>query len=438
MSYSKQRNRMEIEMKYFSIILLLISSLAIAAEPVSDGLIIHLKADSLTGLTEGQAVEDWIDIAISDSVDGSVATAGYGSPIYVSNSINGLPAVSFVRSEADLLVSNTWILPDPLSGLTVFIVCTGGGSGVGVERAAQVGSAAGAVSKLIAVDVSANSTGSGCRYNNGFALAQGSNNPLTAGQYHIGIRQMAQNGGHGSLFYSVNDLEPEYVYANNPGNKIVFDSAGNHISLGNGMSPDNGWYPDNFDGNIAEVLVYNKQLSMAEMSQTGKYLSQKYALPFTSATIAVETSGTMNVTEDGQSASFNISLTTDPGNNPVEITISDDLSPDQVNINPSVIVFDTANWQDNIEVTVSAIDDVFLERPVHDTRLRFDVGAANTSPYFGIYLNEIDVFIEDNECGSNGFSYADVNLDCIVNMEDFAIFALEWLECSNPDPDCQM
>ncbi len=437
MSYKIQRSRMEMEMKYFSMFLLILSSFAFAADPVSDGLIIHLEADSLSGLTDGQTVAAWTDSAVSDSVDGSVATAGYGSPVYVSSSINNLPAVRFIRSEEDSLVSGTWNLPDPSAGLTVFIVCTGGGDGAGVERAVQIGSAAGTASKMIAVDTSTSSSGSGCRYNNGYALATGSNNPLTAGQYHIGVRQMAQNGGHGSLFYAVNGLEAESVSANNPGNTIVFDAAGNHISIGNGMAPGSTWYPDYYDGYIAEILVYNKQLSMAEMNQTGTYLSQKYALAFTSAAIAVETSGDMNVTEDGHPASFNISITSDPGNAPVEITISDYLSPDQVEITPAVVTFNSSNWQNAVEITVSAIDDVFFERPTHDTRLSFAVAASDTSPYYGISLNDIEVYIEDNDCGSHGFSYADVNLDCVVDMRDFAFFALEWIECSNPDPDCQ-
>ena len=426
-------------MKVISLLLLSLASLSFAVEPVSDGLIIQLKADSITGLSDGQTVSTWSDSAVADSVDGTVASAGYGTPVYVANSINSMPAVRFSRSESDVLVSNNWTMPDPSAGLTVYIVCTGGGSNGSVERAAQIGSANGTASKMIAIDTSTNTIGSGCRYNNGYGLVQGSANPISVGVYHIGVRQMAQNGGHGSLFYAVDDLEAEVVSANNPGNTIVFDASGNHISVGNGASPGGGWYPDNYDGDIAEILVYNKQLSLPEMSQTGKYLSEKYGLAFTTAAIAVVQSGDNTlVTEDGQADVISLSMTTSPGSDPVVVNIYDYLDPDQVVVEPALISFDSSNWQDVVEVTVMAIDDNYLERPIHDTKLRFEVEASQSSPYYGVTISDIDVYIDDNDCGSDGFNSADINLDCKVDMEDFALFALEWFECSSPDPDCQL
>jgi hypothetical protein len=36
------------------------------------------------------------------------------------------------------------------------------------------------------------------------------------------------------------------------------------------------------------------------------------------------------------------------------------------------------------------------------------------------------------------FAPGDINKDCLVNFEDFAILATDWLKCSNPDlPECQ-
>ena len=425
-------------MKYICLLLLLLANFAFALEPASDGLIIHLKADSISGLSDGQDVVYWTDSAGSDSVNGSVLSANHGFPQYISSNINGMSAVRFIRAENDLLASDTWTLPDPSAGLTVFIVCTGGTSG-NVERAAQIGSASGIASKLIAIDTTSGATGSGCRYNNGYALVQGGANPVVSGQYHIGVRQMAQNGSHSSLFYSVNDLEAEAVNANNPGNIISFDSAGNHISLGNGMSPDNAYYPDDYDGYIAEILVYNKQLSFSEMSDTGKYLSQKYALPFTTAAIQVEQSDdTTFVSENGTVDNFTVSLSSNPGSDSVEISFIDMLSPAQVSIVPDHIVLDSSNWQNPVQVEVRAVEDNYLERPVHDTKIKLQVSAPVSSAYYGIQLNDIPVNIEDNECGSHGFNFADINLDCVVDVHDFALFVMDWLECSNPDPDCQL
>ena len=38
----------------------------------------------------------------------------------------------------------------------------------------------------------------------------------------------------------------------------------------------------------------------------------------------------------------------------------------------------------------------------------------------------VNVSIFDNECGTWGFNYSDLNYDCIVNFTDYAIFALNW------------
>ena len=87
---------------------------------------------------------------------------------------------------------------------------------------------------------------------------------------------MAQGGQYGSVYYSVYDidyLEPTsgQTYT------INFDQAGNDITLGDGMVSGN-WTGNLFRGDIAEVLVYNKQLTEAQMHEMMVYLNLKYKL----------------------------------------------------------------------------------------------------------------------------------------------------------------
>ncbi len=403
---------------------------------VTENLIIHLDAGSITGLHDGESLTSWADSAISDTVDGSVTTlGGYGSPTYETNEINGLPVVRFVRAQQDVMVSSNWTLPEPSKGVTIFIVCTGGNSG-SVERVAQVGASAGTASHLLGVDVSANT--SGARYNNGYSLSFSGSNPVSAGAYHIGIRRMAQGGRHDSLYYAVNDVDAEPLNCNNPGHIITFDAYNNHLSVGSGVDPAGTMYPDFYNGDLAEILVYNTQLSSMQISQIGEYLSQKYSLSFNTASIHVnQSNGQTNVTEGGPSDDITVTLTMNPGIYPVTIQARDFLDPAQVSLTPSEMVFTSANWQTSQSFEVTAVNDMFMERAVHDTQIELSVLADPASVYYGTTINNVWVDIQDNDCGAWGFSPFDFNLDCVVNLSDFSILALDWIECNLPVPDCQ-
>jgi hypothetical protein len=426
----------EKKMKWLQIMLLLYAGGAVRAALVTENLIIHLKADAITGLADGSAVLSWPDSAAEDSVDGTVqAVSSYGSPTYQTNQINGLPVVRFVRAEQDVLVSGNWVLPNLSAGLTVCVVCTGGSSG-GVERVAQIGASSGSASHMLAMDVSSGS--SGCRFNNGYALSPAGSNPVSPGVFHIGIRRMARGGRHDSLYYAVNGLIAQPLSCNNPANVITFDSGGNHLSLGNGVDTAGAWWPDFYNGDLAEILVYNAQLSLQEISQTAEYLSSKYGIPFQGASILIsESNGNTAVREGGAADQIDVALSYNPGAYPVTVQARDLLNPNQVQVTPTELTFTSSNWQTPQYFLVTAIDDYSMERATHDTRLQLTVLTDPSSAYFGLILNPVWVNIEDNDCGSLGFSPADYNMDCRVDLEDFSVFVLEWLGCSVPDPSCQ-
>lgn len=149
------------------------------------------------------------------------------------------------------------------------------------------------------------------------------------------------------------------------------------------------------------------------------------------------TDGSIIVKEGQYTDEITLSITSNPLSYPVTIDMADNLDPDQVTVTPSQVVFDSSNWMNAQTVTVTAIDDDDMERATHDTALSITVSADPASPYYGYTIADIDVLIEDNDCGTWGFNRADFNLDCQVNLEDLAYFIQEWIECSLPDPECQ-
>jgi hypothetical protein len=147
--------------------------------------------------------------------------------------------------------------------------------------------------------------------------------------------------------------------------------------------------------------------------------------------------GSTVVKEGSTTDEISFSMTANPLSWPVTISIADALDPAQVTVSPAQVTFTSADWQTPQTVTVQAIDDNDMERAIHDTTLRLTVATDSQSPYYGYPLADIPVLIHENDCGAWGFNPADFNLDCQVNLEDFSIFALEWIHCSTPDPECQ-
>ena len=151
----------------------------------------------------------------------------------------------------------------------------------------------------------------------------------------------------------------------------------------------------------------------------------------------VVSDGETKAKEGGYTDQILLSITSNPLAWPVTIDITDTLNPDQVTLSSAQVIFTSDNWENSQVVTIAAIDDDDMERAIHDTSLHFTVTADTDSPYNGYSIADLTVFVEENDCGAWGFNPADFNWDCQVNLEDFVFFALEWITCSDPDPECQ-
>ncbi len=268
--------------KWILVLFLMAVQSIVRAVPVTDGLIIHLDAGSIRGLNDGDPVTIWADLSTSDSVNGNVATMpGWNAPIYQSNGLNGNPVVRM--QGGDLLASNPLSFPSVNDGVTIFIVAQGDQSGDAAERILQLGRIASPnTGRCLGADFSTNTTGtdggSGGRFNNGKCLVR-ANNPITTG-FHIAALQIDQGETYGSLRYFVDDMTAQ-VFDNtaNTGNVITFDTGGNELTVGTGIPSGGGYYTtDDYQGDIAEILIYNSQLSQGQMQQMFDYLTAKYSI----------------------------------------------------------------------------------------------------------------------------------------------------------------
>ena len=186
-----------------------------------------------------------------------------------------------------------------------------------------------------------------------------------------------------------------------------------------------------FEGRLQEVRMYNYARNAAAI------MSDYVAMPPGSLTTITESGGSTAVSETGPTSdSYTVVLKALPSAS-VLITVEPtaDLNVGTGAGNPKTLTFTTGNWNTAQTVTVTAVDDEELEGDeVITIKHTISSGDAdyNRSGVRNVYVN-----VEDNDCGAWGYSPMDFNLDCYVDLKDFAEFASHWLECTEPDnPNC--
>jgi mannan endo-1,4-beta-mannosidase len=184
-------------------------------------------------------------------------------------------------------------------------------------------------------------------------------------------------------------------------------------------------------GSIDEFRIYNSVLTAEEIAE--HYSAGPDAIgPF--PVVIQETGGSTEVIEGNSTPdTYTVALSSQPTNT-VTLTVDPDEQLDIGNNgrgNPVNIVFDTNNWNSAQTVVVRAFDDDVLEADPHIGLIKHSISSSdpnfNSKP-----LPSVGVMIWENECSAWGYNYSDLNYDCIVNFEDFAIFASDWLSPLNP------
>jgi hypothetical protein len=148
-----------------------------------------------------------------------------------------------------------------------------------------------------------------------------------------------------------------------------------------------------------------------------------------SADLAI-TPDKLSVIEGGPAVQYSIVLTGKP-TAPVTVTITEPADPNRLVINPVQLTFTPTNSATPQLVTVTAIDDQVLRGRTYTTTLDHQVTSTDYN-YAIIPISTIVVEIQDNECGAWGFLPADLNRDCKIDLNDFAILAATWLQCTQP------
>ena len=240
---------------------------AITSAPAFDpstisNLQIWVKADAGITLNSGN-VSNWANQSSSgSSYDFSQSTAA-SQPLYVSNGINGLPTLRFNGSTHTMYQS---VSRGYTSGQLTFFV---------VMKIASTGILSVLGSQLFERDVNGDGALMYGLYgqNSGYALVgfdySGEQiivaNNLTIGQTYIMSNK--NTNGPGSVFYR-NGTSIGSVYGSDA---HVFQNIGSTRFPSNTMS---GF----FNGDISEILIYNKALSTTEMNNVNSYLNIKYSV----------------------------------------------------------------------------------------------------------------------------------------------------------------
>jgi len=203
------------------------------------GCVLWLRADAGVLTNATGSVTNWVDQSGNGKV--AVQTNAVQQPILTASAINGLPAVTFdgaIDPNGDCLVFGD------IAMQTIFIVNR---VGAGTPGNGGIIGSVGNDKSIRRIDANTwRSPGDGNDFSNpsGSLMAvNGVNNPIAAtAVWHV---LMAQRGG-GTYTYN---------------------------GIGGGY-----WANRSFNGDIAEVIVYNRALTDDERIRVGLYLSQKYGL----------------------------------------------------------------------------------------------------------------------------------------------------------------
>jgi arylsulfatase A-like enzyme len=257
------------------------------AQLAGETLIVHLRADDIA-VADGERVSAWLDLAVGDSFIASVLQAEPTyRPVKRNALLNGMAVVEF-DGEDVLLSGGANALESADDGMTIFLVTTGDTSGAVAERVAHVGANTGAGGRVVGIDVSSSTTagggGAGLRFNNGAALYD---TPLqSASDFHIVVVQVDNNQDYHDAVVYVDGATPAHKYTGAATSTGPLDLSGSDLELLVGTGRSNSGpiqTADYFTGMLAELRIYNAQMTLAEINLVAAGLAQTYGLPFESA-----------------------------------------------------------------------------------------------------------------------------------------------------------
>ena len=221
------------------------ASPASAAPPVTTGLRLHLDASALTGLSDGATVTTWTDV----SGQGNHAAAS-GTPIYKPGILNGQPVVRFNGASRFTTANLSSQFP---TAATVFIATT-----ISNDNAYTL------VQSNPTADEWWRWDGNGTSYP---ALFRGNRLESYTAMPNSGSHLFAITSSASAWEMSINGVSQGVAGANY--------NAGGVLAIGDGANSRG------LNGDIAEVIIYSRVLTVEETNAVGYYLESKYGISST-------------------------------------------------------------------------------------------------------------------------------------------------------------
>ncbi len=226
------------------------------------GLKLWLKADAITGLSDGGLVSAWSD---SSGNGLNLSQSGTAQPVYKANIINGKPAIRFDGVD-DQLIRNSV----PLSSLVV--------PDAGTIFVLQKQPVSGSTVTFNIEPTHGNRINLHLTYYDQFYFDFGQydigriSGPQPAGWntgYHVTVCQ--RSGGSGNIWVDGQLMATTGTFAST----LLDTSPSATLRIG---ADSSGIF---FTGDIAELFVYNTALSVSDRQVMENYLGSKYNIPIT-------------------------------------------------------------------------------------------------------------------------------------------------------------
>jgi Concanavalin A-like lectin/glucanases superfamily/Fn3 associated/Chitobiase/beta-hexosaminidase C-terminal domain len=220
------------------------------------GLVMWLRSDYLN--TSGSNVTQWSDL--SGAANNATQTVSANQPTLSLNAINGLPAVNFATSKFLQVPSG---MANFTSGLSFFAVIK---PTAVTANARIIDFGNGATNDNIQVQEPASTSAALFLYNGTTASSVTSASAITLNKFQV-LECFADGAGNGSIFTNgvLGSQSPSMALLNN------LTRANNYIGQGSA----GGNY---FQGQLAELIVYNRGLTSAEQAALEGYLFSRYQI----------------------------------------------------------------------------------------------------------------------------------------------------------------
>ncbi len=247
------------------------------------GLVVWLRAEG-SDFTNGAKVAAWPDLSgLGNHATQTVVSA---QPAFVTNAVNGRPALRFTKASSQqlLLPVGTFNGMASLRDLTVMLVCRWSGGATPSGMFGAWGSSANTHFEI--------NGGGELRIRVAAADSVRTSGTMTNSVW-CQIGGTMRGAGDAPLLSSYRDGILRGTLSRDPGSALL----SGYTTMGIGNSDSTTRF---FNGDIAEVLIFNRALPVAEREAVERYLAERYGLPFQGGAALPELHTSFSLDADGE------------------------------------------------------------------------------------------------------------------------------------------